>query len=126
MREDERRSVASGATNSTKYKPDGLTLNNFKRAKRSTRLTHPHLCRDLEDLRCHFVTMKRSTVAGLCKVCNAETIWKCEMCDKRMYALTKGRFKGSACALHFHDDSFFGLTKSDDRDLIRRKSGKKW
>ena len=43
-----------------------------------------------------------------------------------MCALTKGKFKGAACALHFHDDAFFGLTKSNDRALFRRKAGKKW
>ena len=73
MREDERRSVASGA-NKTKYKSDGLTLDNFKRANRSTRLSHPRLCGDLGDLRGHFVTMKRSTIAGPCEVYNAKTL----------------------------------------------------
>ena len=48
------------------------------------------------------------------------------MCDKRMCALTKGQFKGAGCALKFHDDAFFGLTKSDDRALFGRKATKKW
>ena len=124
MREDERRSVASGE-NKTKYKPNGLTLDNFKRTKRSTWLSPPRLCGDLEDLRGHFATMKRSTITGTCKVCNKKTLWKCELCDKRMCALTKGQFKGALCALQFHDDALFGLTKSDDRALSGRKAGKK-
>ena len=125
MREDERQSVASGSTR-TKYKPDGLTLDNFKQAKRLIRLTHPRVCGYLEDLRCHFETLKRSTIAGPCKVCDAKTLWKCEVYDKQVCKITKGKFKGVACALCFHDDAFFGLTKSNDRVLFGRKTGKKW
>ena len=53
-------------------------------------------------------------------------MWKCELCDKQMCALTKGQFKEAVCALYFHDDAFFGLMKSDDRALFGRKAGKKW
>ena len=28
--------------------------------------------------------------------------------------------------MHFHNDAFFGLTKSDDRALFGRRAGKKW
>jgi len=40
--------------------------------------------------------------------------------------MTRGMFKRTRCALHFHNDAFFGLTKSDDRAMFGRKAGKKW
>ena len=125
MREEERRSGAT-VTKKSNYKPDGLTLENFKRAKRSTRLLRPRLCGDLADLREHFLSIGRSSRVGRCEVCNEPTLWRCGLCDKRMCALTKGKFKGTGCALKFHDDAFFGLTKSDDRALFGRRAGKKW
>ena len=59
-------------------------------------------------------------------MCNEQTLWKCGLCDNRTCTMTKGKLKGAQCALHFHDDAFFGLIKSDDRALFGRKAGKKW
>ena len=28
-------------------------------------------------------------------------------------------FKGAGCALHFHDDNFFGLTRSDSSAMLK-------
>ena len=59
-------------------------------------------------------------------MCNEKTLWKCGLCDKRVCTMKKGKFKGDQCALQFHDDAFFGLTKSDDRAMCGRKAGKTW
>ena len=48
------------------------------------------------------------------------------MCDKWMCSLIEGQFKGASCALRFHDDAFFGLTKSNDQALFGRRTRKKW
>jgi len=40
--------------------------------------------------------------------------------------MTKGKFKGAQCALHFHKDAFFGLTKIGNQALFGGKVGKKW
>jgi len=40
--------------------------------------------------------------------------------------MRKGGFNGVKCLLHFHDDAYFGLTKSDDQAMRGRKAGKKW
>ena len=38
---------------------------------------------------------------------------KCGMCNKYMCLYKNRKFVGGQCALAYHDDAFFGLSKSD-------------
>ncbi|KAL7529487.1 hypothetical protein ACHAXR_004154 [Thalassiosira sp. AJA248-18] len=105
------------------YVPDGLTIRNFKKAKAGTRHKPPRLCGDLDDLKQHLASCARTNNSGKCEVCGAKTTWTCKLCDKKMCVLEEKKFKGIACALSYHNDNFFGLTRSDFKCLYGSKMG---
>jgi len=53
-----------------------------------------------------------------CEVCGEPTAIKCGLCNKYMCLYKKRKFLGGQCALTYHEDSFFGLSKSDATDLF--------
>ncbi len=53
------------------------------------------------------------TNTGSCYVYGNNTAWKCHLCDKRVCLFDKKAFKRDGCAFDYHNDFFFGLTKSD-------------
>ena len=50
-------------------------------------------------------------------MCGKHTLFKCEICDKWLCVLNDRKWDGAQCAIHYHDDSFFGLSRSDHKDL---------
>ncbi len=95
-----------------------LTVENFRKAKCVSRHKPPRLCGDLGYIREHLASLTRVTRAGNCEICNAKTLWKCSICNKRMCVLVGKQFHGTGCAIQFHDDSFFGLARRDNKSLF--------
>ena len=106
------------------YEQDGLTLENFRKAKAHTRLTPPRLCGDLTHIIQHLGSLEQKTGPGKCEVCGEPTYWKCTVCDKRLCVMNKKKFTGARCALTFHNDLFFGLARCDHCDLFGRTAAK--
>ena len=60
-----------------------------------------------------------------CEVCGEKTSWKCMTCDKYICVLKKSKWSGNKCLMTYHDDSFFGLSRSDKKDLHGKRK-KDW
>ena len=58
-----------------------------------------------------------------CEVCGEMTTIRCGLCNKYMCFYKKKKFIGGQCALTYHEDSFFGLSKSDLEKLFRIPKG---
>ena len=97
-------------------------MENFRKAKHVRRYKPPWLCGDLGYIRKHLASLTRVTRAGNCEVCNAKTLWKCNICNKRMCVLVGKQFHGAGFVIQFHDDSFFGLAISDNKSLFGMRS----
>lgn len=60
-----------------------------------------------------------------CEVCKEKTAYKCMKCDKYVCVLKKKSWNGGKCMVALHNDTFFGLTKSDHKEL-HNKDVKTW
>ena len=96
---------------------EGPTVENFKIAKKATQLKIPRLCGDLQYIRQHLARTNKTTNLVKCEVCGAKTSFKCTLCDKYVCVFNRKKWEGGGCALSYHDDSFFGLSKSDSLEL---------
>ena len=67
----------------------GVSLENFKIAKSSSRHSPSRLCGPLDDLDKHIRTLVQKTHSGKCAVCGNSTAWKCGLCNKHV-CVTKG------------------------------------
>ena len=124
MRKNKHCTLSSDAIPVT-FTPNGLTIGNLKKAKEHTRRTTPRLCGDLNHIRRHLATMSRTSKTRPCEVCGQQTLWRCGVCKKKMCVLKDGKFKGAGYAIRYHDDAFFGLCRSDTRNLFG-KDGNNW
>ena len=104
----------------------GLCADNFKKAKTATRTKPPpRLCGNLQHIKAHLATVECKTNMAPCEVCGEKTSWKCTTCDKYICVLSKARWSGSQCLMTYHDDSFFGLSCSDKKEIHGKKK-KDW
>mmetsp|Transcript_12411 Transcript_12411/g.26936 ORF Transcript_12411/g.26936 Transcript_12411/m.26936 type:complete len:326 (+) Transcript_12411:1665-2642(+) len=110
------KSVSSSA--SSVFTTSGVNVHNFKHATLETRHTSPRLCGDLLNIKKHFASIKTGGNRMRCEVCGELTTFKCGLCNKYICMFNKKKFGGGQCALAYHDDSFFGLSKSDSADLF--------
>ena len=97
------------------YSKDGVTLENFKLA-----IENGRLCSTIGDLQKHFAAVKRTTNMMKCEVCGEKTVWRCVLCDKYMCTTKKRNWNGSRCIFSYHSPDYFGLVRSDHRDLFGR------
>jgi hypothetical protein len=100
----------------------GVILENFKKAKTAV---GSRLCGSLDDLAAHMNSMRKTGNTSPCQVCGKGTAWKCDMCGEHMCVLNNRSFNGARCAIHYHNDSFFGLAKSDFKPLMN-KAANQW
>mmetsp|Transcript_19746 Transcript_19746/g.42879 ORF Transcript_19746/g.42879 Transcript_19746/m.42879 type:complete len:324 (+) Transcript_19746:1794-2765(+) len=104
-------SVASTAS----YIPgDGVSVQNFKKAKEESRHKTPRLCGDLRHIKKHLASIKKQSNRAKCEVCGELTSFKCALCDKYVCLFENRKWIGGGCAMSYHDDAFFGLSKSDN------------
>jgi len=86
------------------YPEDGLTLANFKLARKFPRLQ----CNFASDFGKHL-----ANIGSPCEVCGRNCLTKCLLCGKLMCTTDKRKWNGARCALLFHSEEFFGLARSD-------------
>ena len=55
--------------------------------------------------------------SGPCEVCGKPSRWRCSLYKKNMCTEEQRKWNGAKCAITFHSDSFFGLTRSDYSEL---------
>jgi hypothetical protein len=92
----------------------GVSIENFKIAKSSSRYSPLRLCGPLDELEKHMARVVcRKNIMGKCAVCGSSTYWKCGLCNEWMCI----QAKGSGCHISLHNDSMFGLTRCDFKDL---------
>ena len=88
----------------------------------SKRHTTPWLCGNLDYIKKHFASIKISGNRFKCEVCGELTSWKCGLCNKYLCMYKKKQFLGGQCVFTYHNDSFFGLSKSDYIALFVKSS----
>jgi hypothetical protein len=98
----------------------GVSIENFKIAKSSTRHSPSQLCGPLDDFERHVESIARKPHVGECAVCGGTTYWFCGLCNKRVCLKTGAK----GCHIDLHNDSMFGLTKCDFRELMGGDPGK--
>ena len=106
------------SSDSSSFCVTGVNVENYKRAKMSSRRNTTRLCGDLHDIKLHFASLTKTGNTMRCEVCGEPTAIKCGLCNKYMCLYKKRKFLGGQCALTYHEDSFFGLSKSDATDLF--------
>jgi len=100
------------------YSPDGLTIENMKKA-----LNEPRICLTKEDLKMHFDAVKKQSNATPCEVCGKKTLWECTICKKRVCVMDNRSWNAAKCVFKFHDEHFFGLARCDSEPIHdKRKS----
>jgi hypothetical protein len=63
----------------------GVSLENFKIAKSSSRYSPLRLCGPLDELEKHMARVVcRKNIMGKCAVCGSSTYWKCGLCNMRI------------------------------------------
>ncbi len=92
----------------------GVSIENFKIAKTSTRYSPSRLYSPLDDLEKHIASNLRRHHPGECAVCGRSTYWKCGLCNKRI-CLGAG---GKGCQIALHNDSMFGLARCDFSEVL--------
>jgi len=92
-----------------RWERGGVSVDNFKVAKTSTRASPSRLCGDLDDFQRHMKSAIRKSHVG-------KTAWKCGLCNKWM-CLGSG---GGGCHISLHNDSLIGLARCDNPDLHGR------
>jgi len=95
----------------------GVSVENFKIAKSSSRYSPSRLCGSLDDLEKHVATINRSKCTAECAVCGSPTYWKCGLCNKRICQGPGGK----GCHIALHNDNMFGLIRSDFADVLGGK-----
>lgn len=106
---------------STAVLPEGMTVENFKRAKTGTRFTPPRLCGELKHIKTHLASLEKQSWSSPCEVCGKKCCWKCTECGKFVCLFGDGRkWNGAPCALTMHCDTFFGLSRSDYSNVLGR------
>jgi len=102
-----RRSIDKGMKSSERvealYPEDGLTLANFKLARKIPRLQ----CNLASDFGKHLANIVITTNSSPCEVCGRKCLTKCFLCGKRMCTTEKRKWNGARCALLFHSDEFW-------------------
>ena len=53
-----------------------------------------------------------------CEMCGEMTTIKCGLCNKYMCLYKKEKFVEGQCVLTYHDDCFFGLSKTNSKNLF--------
>jgi hypothetical protein len=91
----------------------GVSVENFKIAKTSTRYSPSRLCGPLDDLEKHMQSIVRRTHTGPCAMCGRATAWKCGLCDR---FLCLGKAAGG-CHIALHNDLMFGMARCDFSEL---------
>ena len=120
----QRDSSVSSSANTPFFSGAGVSLENYKRAKKSTRHTTPRLCGDLNDIKIHFASVKKHSNIARCEVCGEKTAFKCGLCNKFLCMYRKRQLNGGHCVLTYHDDAFYGLSKTDSLELFGNEKGK--
>ena len=104
------------------FEAGGVTAENFRRAKSAV---GSRLCGDLFDLERHLGSVERFTNSDACEVCGDKTAYKCKTCNKHVCVLKNRSWKGGHCLAALHNDLFFGLSRSDFKD-VHNKAVKDW
>ena len=110
--------MSSNSTSSSPVSPTGLHIDNFKKAKYTSRYATTQLCGDLNNTKKHFASLKKKGNKMKCEVCGEMTTIRCGLCNKYMRLYNKKKFVGGQCALTYHEGSFFGLPKRDSEKLF--------
>lgn len=96
------------------FYPGGLSVENFKLGKT---MPGSRLCGDLSVLSEHLQSVTCTSNSHPCEVCGAKTLWKCRACNKYACTNKKKKWNGAKCLMALHDDGFFGLCRSDHKDM---------
>ena len=102
------------------YDNRGLTVDNIKRAKLSSRI-----CLTVDEAMEHLASMRRDSNSLPCEICGVNTCYKCNICGKRLCAFDKKKWNGARCALAFHNVSHFGIARCDFKPVHGKKK-KEW
>ena len=110
------KSRRSSEDDDKRYSNDGVTMENYKLALESGRL-----CSTITELQEHFGSVDKTTNLSKCEVCGDKTIWKCNKCGKSLCTTKKRNWNGGKCIFTYHSHEFFGLSRSDCKDLFGNK-----
>ena len=98
--------------------------------KKAKRWTTSRLCGNLNKLCKHVDALQKSKKARVCAWCGEPLYTLCGKCKDANgkpvplhYNSKGGKGKGMICFYHYHNDSCFGLGKSDSMHLLRSKKG---
>jgi len=111
-----KRRAPSKSGSADAFVDDGLSVSNVKKARASDRI-----CETLDELNSHLQSSERGTNSNACEVCGKKTLWKCVKCNKYICG-SNGRNWKDGCMVNFHNISFFGLTRSDNADVHKKKT----
>ena len=95
----------------------GVNIDSYKKAKNADRCISPRSCGDVQYIKKHYKSLKKTGNKMKCEVCGELTTMRCGLCNKYMCLFKKKKFIGGQCAMTYHDDCFFGLAKSDSETL---------
>ena len=97
-----------------------FNMSNVPRSRRHT----PRLCGNLDRLEKHLKSVvKKNGSGGFCDVCGKRAYVKCMLCDKHVhYFPQKGTQLDQTCFIKLHNESYFGLTKSDCSLICKKTS----
>ena len=99
--------------------PDtGVTMANLRMARHT-----PRFCKTNEELQMHFASIEKKTNPGICEVCgNNKCYYYCTLCRRHMCVITNRRWTGARCAFLYHNESFFGLSRHDYLEVLKKGS----
>jgi hypothetical protein len=99
----------------------GLTIVNFRKVMMVPKLQ----CWLARDLGNHLASIVVTTNSLLCEVCRKKCLAKCRLYNKHICTMDKRKWNGAKCAVLFHSEEFFGLTRSDYK-AMHGKDGSGW
>lgn len=106
----------SQSTGSASVSSDGVTAESLNAAKSG------RICTTIDKFETHCQSMFIVSNANPCEVCGKKTLWRCGLCgNKPVCVLQNKTWKGGSCICRLHNESFFGLTRSDKEDVHNGK-----
>ena len=115
-----RRSNGSQATVET-FPDTGVTMDNMAIARMVGRFCDP-----TQAIRVHFQHIFKTNNPSYCEVCGEKCYYKCRLCNKTMCVMPGKRWEGARCAFMYHSEEFFGLSRSDYKDVQGKSDIKNW
>jgi hypothetical protein len=115
-----RRSNAS-ACSEERFPDTGVTIDNLTLGRMMGRFCDPG-----REIQVHYQNIIKTNNPGKCEVCGEKCYYRCLLCKKVMCVMPNRSWDGTRCAFLYHSEEFFGLSRSDYKEVQGKADIHNW